>query len=359
MSTYDAVIVTGRFSPLHNGHKYGLFAKALEQTDHLVVVVGSAYQPRNLSNPWTVNERFAMIEGVAEELRQELGRDFTLSLVAVADHTYDDTQWATELRSKVKRALSQDSAKSPKGKLALLGHDKDASSYYLDRFPEWDALKVPAYPDAESVVNSTQFRDLLLNGHAGIALQALPDASRDVVQPLLQTDEWQALREWFAQNQDYKRQWGSTPFPSQFMTTDAVVVQAGHVLLIRRGRNPARGLWALAGGFVESHEWTLDACLRELIEETGIKLKPAQLKTLIKDSYLFDAPNRSARGRTYTQAYFFRLSDDMPQPKIKRFPEGDEVSEVRWVPLDEFSRMRPFLFEDHFDIVMHFVNRHR
>lgn len=359
MSRFDAIIVTGRFSPLHNGHKYGLFAKALEHTDHLIVVIGSAYQPRNLSNPWIVPERTAMVEGVADELRRELDRDFSLSIVAVADHPYDDTDWATELRGKVKRAMTQNGQDPHKSNVALLGHDKDASSYYLDRFPEWQVIKAAPYPDADSVVNGTQFRELLLNGHSGIALQALPKASVDVIRELMPTPEWEALRAWFAQNEDYRRQWGSTPFPSQFMTTDAVVVQAGHVLLIRRGHNPGRGLWALPGGFVDSREWTLDACLRELAEETGIKLKSAQLKPLIKDSYLFDSPSRSARGRTYSQAYFFRLSDDMPMPKVKRFPEGDEIDEVRWVPLDEFQRMRPYLFEDHFDIVTHFIKRHR
>lgn len=359
MTTYDAIVVAGRFSPLHNGHKYGLFAEALDLTNHLYVVVGSAYQPRNLSNPWIVPERIEMIEAVANELRAERKQDFTLSIVAVADCPYDDSDWATELRAKVKNAMANHGQDPRKSRVALLGYEKDASSYYLRRFPEWSLEQASPYPDADAVVNATQFRELLLKGHTGIALQALPQGTVDVIKRVMKSDEWQNLRTWFVQNEEYKRQWSHTPFPSQFMTTDAVVVHAGHVLLVRRGRDPGKGLWALPGGFVESSEWTLDACLRELSEETGIKLKSSQLKTLIKDSFLFDAPNRSARGRTYSQAYFFRLSDDMPQPKVRRQPEGDEVSEVRWIPLDELRRMRPYLFEDHFDIVGHFTKRHR
>lgn len=359
MIPFDAIVVTGRFSPAHKGHKFGLFKKAIEQTNHLIVVIGSSYQPRNLDNPFISPERAEMIEGIAEELRAETGKEFDLSVVMVPDYTYDDGDWATDLRGKVKNAISQQGHNPHKARVALLGHEKDDSSYYLNRFPEWKLIKADAYPDADSVVNATQFRELLFNGHAGIALQALPDATVDVVQRVMKTQEWKDLCEWFQQNEDYKRQWGSTPHPSQFMTSDAVVYQAGHVLLVKRGHNPGKGLWALPGGFVESTEWTLDACLRELHEETGIKLKDTQLKPLIKDSYLFDAPKRSARGRTYSQAYFFRLSDDMPMPKITRFPEGDEIEEVRWIPMDEFQKMRPYLFEDHYDLVMHFTKRHR
>ena len=296
MNSFDAIVVAGRFSPAHKGHKYGLFAKAIEQTNHLIVVVGSSYQPRNLSNPWISPERAEMIKGVAGELRQETGKDFALSIVMVPDFVYDDGDWATDVRSKVKTAIDKNGQDPRKAKIALLGHEKDSSSYYLNRFPEWKLIKADAYPDANSVVNATQFRDLLLNGHAGIALQALPDASANVVQRIMQSSDWEMLCEWYTQNEEYKRQWASTPYPSQFMTTDAIVYQAGHVLLVKRGRNPGKGLWALPGGFVESDEWTLDSCLRELAEETGIKLKPTQLKPLIKDSYLFDAPKRSARG---------------------------------------------------------------
>lgn len=357
---FDAVVVTGRFSPVHNGHKYGLFAKAIEYSDNLIVVVGSAYQPRNLNNPWFSDERAEMISGAIYELSQETGRQINLSVVPVADSIYDDGEWATELRSKVKKVLGKFVDKPMhRTRVAIVGHEKDASSYYLRRFPEWELICVGAYPDNGSVVNATQYRELLLSGHAGIALEALPPASRTVIERVMAKEDWLALRDWYDQNEEQRRLWGSTPHPSQFMTTDAVVVQSGHVLLVRRGINPGKGLWALPGGFVLSHEWTVDACLRKLTEETGIKLKVHQLKPLIKDSFLFDAPRRSARGRTYSQSYFFRLSDDMPMPKVVRFPQQEAISEVRWVPLDEFLRMRPYLFEDHWDIVTHFIKRHR
>jgi len=56
------------------------------------------------------------------------------------------------------------------------------------------------------------------------------------------------------------------PLPS----AGAVAVKNGKVLLIKRGREPGKGLWALPSGFIESGETPEDACSRELKEETGM-----------------------------------------------------------------------------------------
>ena len=48
----------------------------------------------------------------------------------------------------------------------------------------------------------------------------------------------------------YRRAWEAAPYPPTFVTTDAVVVQSGHILLIQRKAAPGKGLWALPGGFL-------------------------------------------------------------------------------------------------------------
>ena len=51
----------------------------------------------------------------------------------------------------------------------------------------------------------------------------------------------------------------------------------GRLLLIRRGRPPAEGRWSLPGGRVEAGESDAEAVVRELSEETGLRVEPGRL----------------------------------------------------------------------------------
>ena len=149
----------------------------------------------------------------------------------------------------------------------------------------------------------------------------------------------------------YRAQYAHLPSPPVFVTVAAVVVHSGHILLVKRGAEPGKGLWALPGGFVGHDELLLDACLRELKEETRLKLPEPVLRGSIKGQRVFDRPDRSLRGRTITHAYHF----EFPGGELPLVKGGDDAARARWVPLAEFHDMEGVMFEDHYGIATAFL----
>jgi bifunctional NMN adenylyltransferase/nudix hydrolase len=85
--------------------------------------------------------------------------------------------------------------------------------------------------------------------------------------------------------------------------------------------------------------------IRELKEETQIGLSDAQLYGSVKAREIFDDPNRSLRGRTFTVAYLLKLDDSKPLPKTK--PQKGEVKKIMWLPIAEAFSDPSMWFEDH------------
>ncbi len=341
----DALVFIGRFQPFHNGHKAVIDA-ALEQAHEVVVVVGSSFAARNIRNPFTFEERKAMIEACFTEPQHftyegAQGRVKTsrVKVVPVSDYPYDDNKWVNAIQRIVDATV-------PNAKdVGLIGHSKDSTSYYLNIFPRWkNHVEVPNIDG----INATDIRNALF----GNVLDG-PKLPYDVEQLLMKftsNKAWSTLQQEYHMVQKYKQSWKAAPFPPTFMTVDAVVVQSGHILLVERGDAPGKGLWALPGGFLNQEETMLDGAIRELKEETKIKVPVPVLKGSIKASKTFDAPNRSVRGRTITQAFFIDLGVG-ELPKVKG---SDDAAKAFWVPFKDVKQEK--MFEDHFHIIDNFIN---
>jgi len=136
-----------------------------------------------------------------------------------------------------------------------------------------------------------------------------------------------------------------------FVTGDAVVVQSGHILLVKRGNHPGKGLLALPGGFVNQSEFIVDGVVRELKEETGIQdnrgpIPPGVLRGFIENTKVYDNPNRDPRGRIITHAILFKLPDST---KLYQVEGQDDAEAAHWVPLG--TLIRADMFADHYDII--------
>jgi 8-oxo-dGTP diphosphatase len=110
----------------------------------------------------------------------------------------------------------------------------------------------------------------------------------------------------------------------------AVVFNDNCVLLVRRGQAPSEDLWAIPGGSVEVGETLQEAAEREILEETGIRIRAA------KPIYTFDVIERDADGKIR----FHYVIVDLAAEYVSGQPAaGDDASEARWVSADEVTEL--------------------
>ncbi|TXH65695.1 MAG: bifunctional nicotinamide-nucleotide adenylyltransferase/Nudix hydroxylase [Lysobacteraceae bacterium] len=346
---FDYLVFIGRFEPFHNGHA-AVARHALARARKLIFLIGSADTPRTIKNPWTVAERAVMIQSTLAEQAERL------ILRPLRDHLYNESQWIAAVQRSVAEAVRVDGGDG-KARIGLIGQDKDASSYYLREFPQWPLADVRR----TETLSATELRRYLfeanrLDSHGGLML-----IRANVPGPVFEMlDAFRKTSPAFAQLvveyqfiEKYRAAWADAPYPPTFVTTDAVVVHSGHVLLVRRRAEPGKGLWALPGGFVGQDEGLLDACLRELREETRLKLPMPVLRGSLRHQHVFDHPERSLRGRTITHAFHF----DFPSGELPDVRGGDDADKARWIAVSEALEMGPQLYEDHLHILEFFLGR--
>jgi bifunctional NMN adenylyltransferase/nudix hydrolase len=333
---YDTLVLIGRFQPFHNAH-LEIVKRATALCNKLVIVAGSSRQPRTYKNPFTFEERSQMIRYAT------MGLSLQISVEANTDTIYNDQAWAVRVQQLVAQHTK------PGERVGIIGHKKDDSSFYLDMFPQW------GYEDVELIefLSAVDVRDLYFKWtfNSNFIKNVVPESTYEFLMEFRKSEEFAQIireREFI---ETYKKQYASLPYPPVFVTTDAVVIQSGHVLMIKRRSEPGKGLWALPGGFLNANtdKSVQDAMIRELREETGIKVPAPVLKGSIQENRVFDAIGRSARGRTITHAFKIVLPDG-ELPKVKGM---DDAEKARWVPIAEVRSDE--CFEDHYEILQNFV----
>lgn len=346
---YNFVVFIGRFQPSHLAH-IRIISKALEKGEKVIILIGSSNQVRTIKNPWTFEERKQMILSAFPSSVHD-----NLLIHPLHDKIYNDQQWVCEVQHTVGKHTKDGSS------IAIVGHNKDESSYYLDLFPQWDLIDMGLIKEFDVDLNATDIRDdyfqinpnnenLLVDLHQKIGTKVSPSIEQ-FLQMFQLRNEHALLIEEYEFLKKYKSAWENSPYPPTFVTVDAVVVQSGHVLLVQRRAMPGQGTWAMPGGFLGQNETVIDATIRELREETKLKVPEPVLKGSIKASKIFDHPARSLRGRTITHASLIELRSG-ELPKVKG---SDDAAKSRWIPLNIFYDMENQMFEDHWHIVSHFL----
>ncbi len=128
-------------------------------------------------------------------------------------------------------------------------------------------------------------------------------------------------------------------YPRPAVTADCVVFaqvkDQVKVLLIERGDEPCKGMWAIPGGFMNMDETAEEAAVRELKEETGIEL------TKVEQIGAFSKVDRDPRGRVITVAFYAVIG------KAVKAVGQDDARRAKWFPLTKL----PALAFDHAEIL--------
>jgi len=335
---YDIAVFIGRFQPLHNAH-LEIIKKASEISDKVILIIGSAFQPRTYKNPFTEHDRLVMLKVICDEHKiKNVIIDYT------TDSIYNDQAWAIRIQ-RIVDGYSNNKI----NKIAIFGHDKDDSTFYLSMFPQWQREHI----DLIEPLHSTDIRDLYFRNDVNMNFikGVVPSYTFKFLEDFKNRSEYLQIIKEREFIESYKKQYECLPYPPVFVTTDTVVIQSGHVLMVKRRAEPGKGLWALPGGFLDvNNDKSMVSCaIRELKEETGIKVPVPVLIGSIKENKVFDAINRSARGRTITHAFYIQLPDG-ELPKVKGQDDAEKASWIHIAHLDSSE-----VFEDHYEIIQTFV----
>ncbi|WP_180082244.1 nicotinate-nicotinamide nucleotide adenylyltransferase [Acinetobacter sp. A1-4-2] len=174
--TFDYLVFIGRFQPFHLAHMQTIKI-ALQQSQKVILALGSAQNERNIKNPFSAAEREQMILSNFSEADQQ-----RIKFVHVID-VYDDQKWQQLVKSLVKEVAE------PEAKVGLIGHFKDESSYYLKLFPEWEMVELASLVGA---ISATPLREAYYRGE--IIESALPLGTSEFLHKFQNTSTYQQLQ---------------------------------------------------------------------------------------------------------------------------------------------------------------------
>jgi bifunctional NMN adenylyltransferase/nudix hydrolase len=348
---FDYLVFIGRFQPFHPGHCH-VAQEALKLSKHLIFVIGSHDKPRSIRNPFTTAERIEIIrrglEDYAADDLSAIKERSRIHFCPQVDRTYNDIRWLGEVQASVNTVISN----SYEGawqtghvpRIGIVGYEKDHTSFYLKKFPQWKLVPIePKY-----LFSATEMRHILFGD------QSIKSADDFYINPghleaIVRFAELPEVITDYAACLQYQAEWG----PGPHMTADALVTQAGHILLVTRKEAPGAGQWALPGGFLGANETLFDCSLRELREETRLAVPNSVMVGSVNKMHLYDDPHRSDRARIITQAYHYKLSDmDTGLPRVKG---SDDAKKAEWVPISQVMQSRSKMFEDHYSIIEHML----
>jgi 8-oxo-dGTP diphosphatase len=121
-------------------------------------------------------------------------------------------------------------------------------------------------------------------------------------------------------------------YPEAPVVAVGVIIRQGNrIALVRRGKEPSKGLWTFPGGAIELGESLRDAARREALEETGLEVDVGKVATVI---------DNVVRDGTGQVRYHYVIVDYHARPLGGTLRAGTDVSEAVWAGLAELDRLQ-------------------
>lgn len=173
---FDYLVYIGRFQPFHLAHMQTIKI-ALQQSQYVILALGSAQNERNTKNPFLASEREQMILSNFSEADQK-----RIKFVHVID-VYNDTKWVELVKSLVNAIVLETD------KIGLIGHFKDDSSYYLKLFPEWQMVELDSLVGS---ISATPLREAYYRGE--VYQVEFPLGTAEFLEKFQKTEIYQQLK---------------------------------------------------------------------------------------------------------------------------------------------------------------------
>lgn len=311
--------LTMRAQGFHAGHR-DLIRKARSQCDQLLILLGSVNLAQTILNPFTYFQR-------REEIYRFIDHEDLsgIEVFPVNTYVYSDPQWISDVSGLVMEYASFHGYDN----IVMYGHMKPGNDY-LKWFPNFKCVNIDA---TFTGVSATDLRNYWFKNDRHMF-----------------SDDVLADYDYFLKEDETFKNY---PYPDSInvMCGDAIVECAGHILLIQRRNAPGRNTWALPGGHKLSNETTFECVIRELMEETNLRVPEKVLRGSVVSSQLFDSPTRgTGRIPKSTLAVHFQINLDN-DGTLPKFRPADDALHAEWVLIND-ALNRLAMHDDHSGIIM-------
>lgn len=326
-------VYIGRFQPFHYGHLKTIIY-ALKQSKKLIIVLGSYRLAPSLRSPWSASERIEMIKSCLN--KSQLQRIY---FVKVRDRLYNEEMWINNVKGEVLKITGNNES------IAIIGHEKDSSSYYLKVFPYWTFLETGNYKGLNSTAIRNQF---FLEKKLKLSSDVLPVQVIDKLKKYRATQNFKELKNKFEYVERAKTV-NNNVFPNEIC--NSLVYCQGYILLVISKNPLRRGLLSLPEAQVSQNENYKECSIRGLMDETNISITYESILASYKNDSVFKNSERYLICKEISFTYFFKLNEKF----LPNICPSKSVEAVEWVLIDDLYLLENKFYGDHFQIIQWFL----